>query len=128
MAALELFNLADENHSDEENIDPKPKRKILWVVKDFSNPLEGLSHEKVKEFFRFNVETLHELAVELTPALRRLTKRLSALPALMQVLIAIRFYTCGAYYHVIGSTGNLSKSSVCRSVHAVAQALTGLTR
>ena len=121
MAAILYVNQrADEN---DENLNVTVTR----YLRDRSNPLENISRQQAKEFYRFYPETLLDLCGILFDGLNRKTKRSSALPVLHQVLVAIRFDTCGAYYHVVGSTIQLSKSSVLRCVHAVAKALTQLT-
>ena len=51
------------------------------------------------------------------------TRRNRALPSIIQLLVALRFFACGAFYNAIGDTFGLHKSTLCRAVHNVASAI-----
>jgi hypothetical protein len=49
------------------------------------------------------------------------------LPPLIQLLVALRFYACGAFYHVVGDHVHVDKSTACRALTKVSLALRSLT-
>ena len=100
---------------------------VARVYVDRSNPLEGLTRDKIKEFYRFQPETLYQFCEILQDKLRRPMNRSNALPVLYQVLICVHFLSCGSYYQVIGSAEKVSRPSVCRCIHSVALAICELT-
>ena len=93
------------------------------LLKDRLNPLENLLPDEVKARYRFFPETIYKICRIVRPAIVRKTKRSAALPVLWQVLLALRFYTTGSYYLVVGDTMKVSKSSVCRCIYSVSMAL-----
>ena len=102
-------------------------QRVPRVIPDCSNPLEEKPRWQVKEHYRFYPETLIWICHLVDDKLKRRTNRSSALPVLLQVCAAIRFFTCGSYYQVVGSAEKLSRSSVYRAIHAVAKAICQLT-
>ncbi len=97
----------------------------VWV--DRSNPLEAMSAEVIKENYCFCKETLRDITHEIHRILQRATQRSCSLPVLLQVMVALRFFATGGYYHLVGRSEKVSKSSVCKCVHTVAAALVQLT-
>lgn len=95
---------------------------------DHSNPLENLLPNEVKEKFRFSAESITHICSIIHRNLQRKTKRSMALPTLLQVLIAIRFFATGSYFKVIADTLNVSKSTVCICVDAVSKELVKLSK
>lgn len=49
-----------------------------------------------------------------------------ALSAINQLLVALRFYATGSFQLVVGDTFNVSKSTVCQTVHRVTAAIASL--
>lgn len=67
--------------------------------------------------YRFNRQSILRLTETLEPNIEYQTRRISALPTLLQVFISSTFQS------VIGDVFNVHKSTVCRAVHRVALAL-----
>ena len=57
------------------------------------------------------------------PDITRETKRSSALPPLVVLCTALRFFACGSLLLVLGDTYWLSAATVCRFVYQVTEAL-----
>ena len=64
--------------------------------------------------------------VILWPVISRPTKRSCALPPLLALCSALRFFATGSLLHVLGDTYLISPASVCRSVNQIAEALVGM--
>ena len=94
------------------------------VFLDRFNPLERLRDDaEVKARFRFRRDTIYSILVTLWPFLNRPTKRSCALPPLVVLCAALRFFPSGAFFMVIGDTYFVSPASVCRCVQQVSYGL-----
>jgi hypothetical protein len=82
----------------------------------------------VKRDYRFYPETIHYLASKLHDKLVNENSRSNALSPLQQVLITLEFLSSGSFYRVVGKIGGLHKSTVCRTVHKVTDAICELSK
>lgn len=101
----------------------KRQIRIERYIADRTNPLEVLLPHKVKEKFHFCPETIYYLCDLWENKLSRTTKRSMALPPLLQILVALRFFATGSYFRVIGDTLGVSKSTVCLCVDIISNLL-----
>ena len=94
------------------------------VFLDRLNPLElARSEDEVKERYRFYTPTIYSILRLIIGYIDRPTFRSSALPPLVILCCALRFFATGSYYTVLGDCSVVSKASVCRSVDVVTQAI-----
>ena len=93
------------------------------IFRDRQNPLDIYNDAQLLSEYRFDRESLFKITSKLEPDLDHQTRRNHALPAVQQVLIALRFFACGTFQSVVGDVFNVHKSTVCRVVHRVAHAL-----
>lgn len=78
--------------------------------------------------FRFLPETVLFLVDILTPHIQHASGKSMALRPFEQVLIALRFFSTGSFYRLIGDSFGISVASVARCVDRVSQALTLVSR
>ena len=97
------------------------------VFLDRLNPLESLkSDTDVKARYRFFRGTIYTIMGLILPAIQRPTRKSSALPPLLMLCCALRFFATGSFYMVLGDCLNISAASMCRAVHTVAISLVEL--
>uniref|UniRef100_A0A8C1LR86 DDE Tnp4 domain-containing protein n=1 Tax=Cyprinus carpio TaxID=7962 RepID=A0A8C1LR86_CYPCA len=77
----------------------------------------------LKQEMRSTMNSIFRLTATLDHDIEHQTQRSYAIPALLQVLIALRFFACGTFHSVIANVFKVHKSTVCRTVHRVALAL-----
>lgn len=105
-----------------DNIRVRHRHQIPRHIPDRTNPLEFYTEEQVRQRYRFRPQTILYIVDLVAPDLELRTLR--ALSPLYQVLVALRFFSCGTYQRVIGdATLPVSVSSVCRCIHNVSRAL-----
>ena len=98
------------------------RRQRVFI--DRMNPLEVLRSEpSVKEHYRFYTPTIYFILGEILDDIIRPTKRSCALPPLITLCAALRFYATGGYYTLIGQTIHICKASLCRCIKRVTKAL-----
>ena len=83
-----------------------PDRGVLGVLMHIKRILND-----VKSRFHFGRDSINYLADLLSDDLARNTARNHALSALLQVLVALRFFASGSFLEVIGDTSGLPKST-----------------
>lgn len=93
------------------------------VFNDRNNPLETMNATQLLREYRFDRQSILRLTATLEHDIEHQTRRSYAIPALLQVLIALRFFACGTFHSVIANVFKVHKSTVCRTVHRVALAL-----
>ena len=88
-----------------------------------SNPIESLSSLEFQKRFRLRKDTVmfcvNLIGGELVYPLRRGCQ----VPPLLQFLVALRFYVCGAFQIVIGDLLQFSQSTISNIVHRVSKIL-----
>ena len=85
--------------------------------------IENFTDEELRNRFRFGRQGIGYITNLVADEIHRSTRRNHALPALQQVLIALRFYASGSFLQVIGDTAGVDKSTVSRVVTNVSNAL-----
>lgn len=118
MAARQLHllrcNLPDNQH--------RRKRRIYRRQLD---PFETYTDAELRSRYRFGREALQYIVGLVADDIAPQTNRNRAVPAIMQVLITLRFLASGSFLQVIGDTfQGFDKSTVSRIVRRVTKALT----
>ncbi|KAM3849470.1 putative nuclease HARBI1 [Diretmus argenteus] len=89
-------------------------------------PLQQYTTEELYDRFRFGLDDVNYIADLVRPQLQHRTLRSHALTVEGQVLIALRFYACGAFYQVIADSMGVHKTTVGEVGTAVSDALAHL--
>ncbi|XP_033966949.1 putative nuclease HARBI1 [Pseudochaenichthys georgianus] len=95
------------------------------IFRERLNPL-AFPEEYLYERYRFSSEGLTYLCQLLEPYIANATHRSCALTVPPTLCIALRYFATGSFLYAVGDAENLSKNAVCRAIHKVAHALTGL--
>ena len=86
------------------------------VFRDHENPMDTFNDEQLILNYRFDRQSIHELSDHLE--LDHSTFHSCALPAVLQLSIALWFYATGLFQSVIGEVFHVHKSTVCRVIHS----------
>ena len=86
--------------------------------------MDTLNDEQLILNYRFDRQSIYELSDCLQ--LGHSTFRSCALPAVLQLLIALRFYATGSFQSVMGEVFHVHKSTVSRVIHRVSNGRTRL--
>nr|XP_023674188.1 putative nuclease HARBI1 [Paramormyrops kingsleyae] len=105
-------------------IDNENERIPKRVFRDRENPLDTLNDEQLILLYKFDRQSIYDLSDRLQ--LDHSTNRSCALPAALQLMIALRFYATGSFQAVIGDVFHVHKSTVCRVIHRISNAIAGL--
>lgn len=95
----------------------------MRIFRDRENPLDHLNDEKLLQEYRFDRRAIYEIANILECDIDPVTQRNHSIPAVLQLLIALRFFATGCFQSVVGDVFHVNKSSVSRVIHRVAGAL-----
>ena len=91
---------------------------------DRLNPLEVLrSEEDVRSRYRFYRSTIYSIMRLIFEDIMRPTRKSMALPPIVILCAALRFFASGSLYLVLGDCLLISPASLCRSVQIVSDAL-----
>ena len=82
-----------------------------------------MSEGEILTRYRVNEEAIYNLCELLHEDLSHPTKRSNALPPMVQLLIALRFYASGSFQAVTGDVYTVYKMTVSRCVHTVSSSL-----
>ena len=98
------------------------RRQRVFV--DRLNPLEILrSEEDIRARYRFHSATIYSILRLIIDDIVRHTRRSMALPPLVVLCAALRFYASGSFYMVLGDCLLISPATMCRCVEQVTEAL-----
>ena len=101
------------------------ERRLPWVFKDRSNPLEELNEREVFIRYRFRPATIMFILASLQNV-TQLTLRSFSLPPLLQLLVCLRFFATGSFQIVIGDTVNISRSTAGKCIRNVARSIANI--
>ncbi|XP_016300735.1 putative nuclease HARBI1 [Sinocyclocheilus anshuiensis] len=90
------------------------------------NDSEIQTEEKDMKRYRFSKESVMRLNQKIEPAIRHGSDRNAAIPPMLQLLTALRFYATGCFQMVDGDLFGVHKSTVSRIVGRVSQAIAAL--
>ena len=99
------------------------REHVERIIPDHQNPLEVYSPEEVRVRYRFFPDTIMFIARAIGADLQRPTDRSSALPVVIQLCVALRFFATGSFFITVGDCVRLSKSAAYRAVLAVMAAI-----
>lgn len=88
--------------------------------------INDYSDEELFERIRLQRDSFTELVNRLSPHLPNSSFRNKSISKRQQVYIALRFYATGGFLQLVGDAFGVHKSSVCRIVHKVTDALIAL--
>ena len=97
--------------------------RVERLFRDRLNPLEVFRPEQVRRKFRFWPNQIRDILEMVRDEFEPQTARSHAVPALIKLCCALRFYASGSYLDVVGDVMGLSETTVCRVVRDVTAAL-----
>ncbi|XP_063404190.1 putative nuclease HARBI1 [Mytilus trossulus] len=97
------------------------RRERVFI--DRTNPLDLYDDLELVERFRFDRQTILQITDLLQEDLESSTLRNHAIPPVMKVFIALRFYASGSFQNIIADTFNIDQATVSRTIHSVSNAL-----
>ncbi|XP_011268108.2 putative nuclease HARBI1 [Camponotus floridanus] len=116
---------------DENNAEEADEEIIVVVRKQYTvRPRPDLFNEYDNiEFlrrFRFRKRTVQMILILIKQRIRSKTDRNHAVSPLHQLLLTLRFYATGTYQVAIGDLGGIHKSTMCRIIKKVTEAIASL--
>lgn len=102
-------------------VGPRPR---IYRVRE--NLFDKYDDVDFRQRFRFSKETVMHLLEIVGPQVERRTNRSQPIPALLQLLITLRFYATGTFQKVLGDHANISQPTVSRIVPRVTSAIAEL--
>ena len=93
------------------------------IFRDRLNPLDCYNDKEFQERLRLDRPSFNFLLNEIEEDLEHCTNRSFAIPASLQLCIALRYFASGSFFSLTADVHGVSKSSVCRIVHRVASAI-----
>ena len=86
------------------------RRRVPRPIRGRGNPLDNMSEGETLSRYRVNEEAIYNLCELLHEDLSHPSKRSNALPPMVQLLIALRFYASGSFQAVTGDVYTVSSS------------------
>ncbi|XP_064596850.1 putative nuclease HARBI1 [Liolophura sinensis] len=96
------------------------------VFRDRTHPLDVLNGGDVVARYRVDRRAFLQVVDFLTPALERPTNRNHAIPVVLQVLTALRYYASGSFQSLVSDLHGISVPSTSRIVRSVTTAIVNL--
>lgn len=97
------------------------------VFRDRTNPLDAFDDVEIKSRYRLTRQLIMDLydliGAELEPA----TMRNHAIPGMIQIFIALRYYATNSYFSLVGDSIGIHKCSVSRIVNRVTRRICRLS-
>uniref|UniRef100_A0A8W8HXN7 EGF-like domain-containing protein n=1 Tax=Magallana gigas TaxID=29159 RepID=A0A8W8HXN7_MAGGI len=93
------------------------------IFRDRQNPLDAYNDLEIIQRYRLDRQSIISIIDLIKDRLERPTQRSVSLPVSLQVFATLRFLGSGTQQRLIGDTLGISKSSVCRSIEDVTNAL-----
>ncbi|CAF0771695.1 unnamed protein product, partial [Didymodactylos carnosus] len=93
------------------------------IFQDRQNPMEMMTNDMVLARYRFPKTAIIDLLKLVAPQIVRATQRNNAIPPIIQLLTALRFYATGSFFYVDGDVHGISRSSVSRVMQDVSTIL-----
>ena len=93
------------------------------VFRHQTNPLDAYNDDQLLERYRFRRDDILWLTDEFGEALEFAQLRKGGLAPAMQIMVALRVFASDGFQLDVGDTFGISKATVCRTVHRVANVL-----
>ena len=98
-------------------------RRREKVFGDHTHPLEEYNDDLVYKKFRFHRQFIFELAEEVSQDIQFSLPRKGSLTLVLQMCLALRFYSTGSFQSVVGELIGVDQSTACRTITTVTDAL-----
>jgi len=95
-------------------------------LRDRADPFSELDDGQFHERFRLTKLSTLLLLTKIESSLEYSSDRNNALPPMLQLVIALRYYATGCFQLVVADLTNVHKSTVCRAIHKVSRAIASL--
>ena len=115
---MAAFILIDEEEREAHNALRKQR-----VIRDRTHPLDAYDDGEIKARYRLPRHLIMELHDIISRDLEPRTYKNNAIPPMLQIFSALRYYASGAFQHVIGDSSGFHRSSVSRSITGVTRAI-----
>ena len=96
------------------------------IFRDRLHPLDAYNDDEIIRRYRLSRELIINLYDQIGADLEPETLRNHAIPGMLQIFVALRFYACGSFQAVVGDGIGIHKSSVSRIITRVTQRLVRL--
>ena len=93
------------------------------MFRDMLNPLDTYDDIEIVQRFRLSRQLILDLYDQIGYGLQPATHRNHAIPGILQIFCALRFYASGSFQTVVGDCIHIHRSSVCRIVAKVTRAI-----
>ena len=93
------------------------------VFRDRTHPLDAFDEENLFRKYRFTHDGCMEIVNLLADRLEHNSRRNHALPADLQVFVALNFFATGAVLDTTATVHGITRSTASRVIHRVAEAL-----
>jgi hypothetical protein len=91
------------------------------VFRNRTNPLDEYDDDEIRKRFRLSRELILELYEQIGAELEPQTQRNHAIPAIIKICCALRYYASGTYQAVIGDGLGIHKASVSVIINSVTE-------
>ena len=112
---IHLRNIADRNRN----------RRLVRprVFRDRTHPLDMYDDEEIRRRYRLTRQLIMSLHDIIGPGLEPDTNRNHAVPAILQLFTALRYYATGTFQNVVGDNSGIHRSTVSRIITRVTVAI-----
>jgi hypothetical protein len=93
------------------------------IFRDRTNPLDAYDDDEIRKKYRLTRQMILALHDEISVDIEPQTQRNHAVPAILQLFCALRYYASGSFQEVLGDAHGLHKSTISRIIHRVSTAL-----
>ena len=92
------------------------------IFRDRTHPLDSYSDEEIRRY-RLTRKLIMELTDTIGPDLEPSTNRSHAVPAMLHIFAALRYYATGTFQNVVGDNSGLHRSTISRIITKVTNRL-----
>ncbi|CAG2192787.1 HARBI1 [Mytilus edulis] len=99
------------------------KERRPRIFRDRNNPIDYMADVELIERYRMPRIKILEVVDLIRKDIESPTSRSHAIPAILQVLVSLRYYAKGDFYSEVGDLHGISKASVSRCITRVSKAI-----
>ena len=93
------------------------------IFRDCLHPLDAYNDIEIIQRYRLSRGLVLELYDDIAAEIEPQTERSHAIPGILRLFTALRFYATGSFQAVLGDGVGINKSSVCRIISLVTSAI-----
>ena len=93
------------------------------VFRDHKNPIDIFGDVELYERFRFRRNDILGIVDEIQDDIKYPATRQGSLPAVLQLLITLRFYATGCFQNTVGEMIGIIQPTASRTIHQVTNAI-----